>query len=235
MPMFDRLSIHASRPLATAMGAALCALALQAQASTPSGMVPPASEASGMVQQFAQDVVRSADAEGRTFGVIDKPSATLWIFDAQGRPVASSPVLVGQALGDVAPPDIGTRPLSKVKLHEKVTNAGRFVTEAGSNHKGEDIVWLDYNAALSMHRVRNVPGESRTKRLQTPTVADNRISFGCVNIPASFYDRYIDPLFSRSRGVVYVLPETKPIASLFPFADGSVPAQAVAQQIPAAR
>ena len=112
---------------------------------------------------------------------------------------------------------------------------GRFVTEAGSNHKGEDIVWLDYNAALSMHRVRNVPGESRTKRLQTPTVADNRISFGCVNIPASFYDRYIDPLFSRSRGVVYVLPETKPIASLFPFADGSVPAQAVAQQIPAAR
>ena len=235
MPMFDRLSIHASRSLATAMGAALCALALQAQASTPSGMVPPASEASGMVQQFAQDVVRSADAEGRTFGVLDKPSATLWIFDAQGRPVASSPVLVGQAVGDVAPPDIGTRPLSKVKLHEKVTNAGRFVTEAGSNHKGEDIVWLDYNAALSMHRVRNVPGESRTKRLQTPTVADNRISFGCVNIPASFYDRYIDPLFSRSRGVVYVLPETKPIASLFPFADGSVPAQAVAQQIPAAR
>lgn len=235
MPMFDRLSIHASRPLATALGAALCALALQAQASTPSGMVPPAFETSGMVQQFAQDVVRSADAEGRTFGVIDKPSATLWIFDAQGRPVASSPVLVGQAVGDVAPPDIGTRPLSKVKLHEKVTNAGRFVTEAGSNHKGEDIVWLDYNAALSMHRVRNVPGESRTKRLQTPTVADNRISFGCVNIPASFYDRYIDPLFSRSRGVVYVLPETKPIASLFPFADGSVPAQAVAQQIPAAR
>ena len=235
MPMFDRLSIHASRSLATAMGAALCALALQAQASTPSGMVPPAFETSGMVQQFAQDVVRSADAEGRTFGVIDKPSATLWIFDAQGRPVASSPVLVGQAVGDVAPPDIGTRPLSKVKLHEKVTNAGRFVTEAGSNHKGEDIVWLDYNAALSMHRVRNVPGESRTKRLQTPTVADNRISFGCVNIPASFYDRYIDPLFSRSRGVVYVLPETKPIASLFPFADGSVPAQAVAQQIPAAR
>ena len=235
MPMFDRLSIHASRSLATAMGAALCARALQAQASTPSGMVPPAFETSGMVQQFAQDVVRSADAEGRTFGVIDKPSATLWIFDAQGRTVASSPVLVGQAVGDVAPPDIGTRPLSKVKLHEKVTNAGRFVTEAGSNHKGEDIVWLDYNAALSMHRVRNVPGESRTKRLQTPTVADNRSSIGCVNIPASFYDRYIDPLFSRSKGVVYVLPETKPIASLFPFADGSVPAQAVAQQIPAAR
>ena len=220
MPMFDRLSIHASRSLATAMGAALCALALQAQASTPSGMVPPASEASGMVQQFAQDVVRSADAEGRTFGVIDKPSATLWIFDAQGRPVASSPVLVGQALGDVAPPDIGTRPLSKVKLHEKVTNAGRFVTEAGSNHKGEDIVWLDYNAALSMHRVRNVPGEHRPERLRTPGAADKRISFGCINVPERFYDRTIDPLFSRSRGVVYVLPETRALGQVFDFVRG---------------
>lgn len=224
------------RPLTAAFGAALCAFALQAQ---PAGAAEFAHQASPVaadtVQQFAQDVVRSADAEGRTFGIIDKPSATLWIFDAQGRPVANSPVLVGQAVGDVAPSDIGTRPLSKVKLHEKVTNAGRFVTEAGNNHKGEDIVWLDYNAALSMHRVRNVPGEARAKRLQTPTVADNRISFGCVNIPASFYDRYIDPLFSRSKGVVYVLPETKPVASVFPFADGSARAQAIAQQSVATR
>ena len=95
---------------------------------------------------------------------------------------------------------------------------GAVITEAGNNHKSEDIVWLDYDSALSMHRVRNVPGEGRAKRLQTPTVADNRISFGCVNIPASFYDRYIDPLFSRTSGVVYVLPETKSMASVFPFA-----------------
>ena len=223
-------STFSSRPLARALGVALCAAALHAQAATPSALPVPAPDAAGVVQQFAQDVVRSADAGGRTFGIIDKPSATLWIFDAQGRQVASSPVLVGQSVGDVAPPDIGTRPLSKVKLHEKVTNAGRFVTEAGSNHKGEDIVWLDYHAALSMHRVRNVPGEGRAKRLQTPTVADNRISFGCVNIPASFYDRYIDPLFSRTPGVVYVLPETQPLASVFPFASGGAPAQALAQQ-----
>ncbi len=56
-----------------------------------------------------------------------------------------------------------------------------------------------------------------------------------LNIPASFYDRYIDPLFSRSKGVVYVLPETKPVASVFPFADGSARAQAIAQQSVATR
>ncbi len=230
MSLSSRFLTIARQPRLLALGALACALALPAQAAHPHGDALPAPDAAGMVRQFAQDVVRSADAGGRTFGVIDKPSATLFIFDAQGRPVASSPVLVGQAVGDVAPPDIGTRPLSKVRRHEKVTNAGRFVTEAGHNHQGEDIVWLDYEGALSMHRVRNVPGEGRTRRLQTPTVADNRISFGCVNVPASFYDRYVDPLFSRTPGVVYVLPETQPLASVFPFVSGGAPAQALAQQ-----
>jgi hypothetical protein len=117
----------------------------------------------------------------------------------------------------VAPADIGTRPLAKVRPHEKVTSAGRYVTEPGNNTRGEDIVWLDYDAALSMHRVRNVAGEARTQRLLSPTVADNRISFGCVNIPADFYDRYVDPMFSRSSGVVYVLPESRSPESMFNF------------------
>ena len=107
-----------------------------------------------------------------------------------------------------------------MRPHEKITSAGRFITEPGRNHQGEDIVWLDYDAALSMHRTRHVPGESRTQRLLSPTVADNRISFGCVNIPASFYDRYVDPMFSRVAGVVYVLPETRPVERVFPFAVG---------------
>lgn len=170
-----------------------------------------------VVQGFAADVVRSGDAAGMAFAVLDKPSATVTIFDAKGQLVARSPVLLGQAVGDVAPPDIGTRPLSKVKPNEKVTSAGRFVTEAGRNHTGEDIVWLDYQQALSMHRVRNVRGENRPQRLASPTVADNRISYGCVNMPLSFYDRYIDPLFGKQKGVVYVLPETQPLAALFPF------------------
>ncbi len=200
---------------------AVTMIALQVHAASPAESVlnslePPGS--TSVVQAFAHDVVRTADAGGRFFGIIDKPSATLSVFDAKGRHVASTPVLVGEAIGDVAPPDIGSRPLSRVKKHEKITAAGRYITEAGHNHKSEDIVWLDYDSALSMHRVRNVPGEGRAKRLSTPTVADNRISFGCVNIPASFYDRYVDPLFSRTSGVIYVLPETKSLATVFPFA-----------------
>ena len=177
----------------------------------------PDANAEAHAVDFASRVIQSADAGGRAFGIIDKPAATLWVFDGRGRPVASTPVLVGQARGDVAPADIGTRPLAKVRPHEKVTSAGRYVTESGNNTRGEDIVWLDYDAALSMHRVRNVAGEARTQRLLSPTVADNRISFGCVNIPADFYDRYVDPMFSRSSGVVYVLPESRSPESMFNF------------------
>ena len=177
-----------------------------------------ASPADAAVQSFAADVVRAGDAAGMSFAVLDKPTATVTVFDAKGQLLARSQVLVGQSVGDVAPPDIGTRPLSKVKLSEKVTSAGRYVTESGRNHKGEDIVWLDYDQALSMHRVRNVKGENRPTRLATATVDDNRISFGCVNMPVSFYERYIDPLFGKQKGVVYVLPETQPVARLFPFA-----------------
>lgn len=204
---------------ATAANAATPDLA----ADTPpplAGFAGATDDAADRIRRFAADVRRSGDAGGRAFGVIDKPGATLWVFDAQGRAVAQSPVLVGQARGDVAPPDIGNRPLSKVRPHEKVTMAGRYQTEPGRNHQGEDIVWLDYDSALSMHRVRNVPGEGRPRRLQTPGVQDNRISFGCVNIPPDFYDRVIDPTFSRSPGVVYVLPETRPVASVFSFATG---------------
>ena len=169
-------------------------------------------------QRFAEDVVRSRDAGGRAFAVVDKQAATVWVFDARGRLLAQSPVLVGQAPGDVAPPDIGSRPLSRVKPSEKITAAGRYVTEPGRNTRGEDIVWLDYDAALSMHRVRDVPGEHRPARLRTPGAADKRISFGCINVPERFYDRTIDPLFSRSAGVVYVLPETRPLERQFGFA-----------------
>lgn len=170
------------------------------------------------IEHFVADIIRTNDAEGRAFGVIDKPLATVWVFDHQGRLLGLSPVLVGQARGDIAPADIGTRPLNQVRPHEKITASGRFVTEAGRNLKGEDIVWLDYDAAMSMHRVRNVAGENRLRRLSSTDVADNRISYGCVNVPADFYERQIKHLFAERSGVIYVLPEQRSITAVFAFA-----------------
>ena len=104
----------------------------------------------------------------------------------------------------------------KVLPHEKTTPAGRFVAEHGINTQGEDIVWVDYDAAVSMHRVRPaVAAERRLQRLASKTASDNRISFGCINVPTAFYDTQLRPALATRRSVVYVLPEHKSLQEVF--------------------
>jgi hypothetical protein len=69
-----------------------------------------------------------------------------------------------------------------------------------------------------MHRLRaNDPRERRRERLATPTAADNRISYGCINIPAAFYDAHVKPMFAHARrAIVYVLPESRALHDVFP-------------------
>ncbi len=50
----------------------------------------------------------------------------------------------------------------------------------------------------------------------SPTPDDNRITFGCINVPKAVYGRQIQPMFRRKGGYVYVLPDTKPIEAVFP-------------------
>ena len=67
-----------------------------------------------------------------------------------------------------------------------------------------------------MHRVINkVRSERRPERLASPSSDDNRISFGCINIPVDFFNRRISPVFGKQRGVAYVLPEVKTFAEVF--------------------
>jgi hypothetical protein len=158
----------------------------------------------------------TADNEGAPFVIIDKRKARLWLFDARAEPLGNSAVLLGLARGDASVPGIGERPMAQILAHERTTPAGRFITEPGRNTQGEDIFWVDYVAAVSMHRVRATnPAERRLQRLATPTARDNRISYGCINVPAAFYDQLLRPSFAGTRSVVYLLPESVPLHSLF--------------------
>jgi hypothetical protein len=85
---------------------------------------------------------------------------------------------------------------------------------------GVEILWIDYDTALSMHRV--IPGkaeEQRATRLATPTPLDNRITYGCINVPVAFYTRVVSPSFKKTNGVVYVLPEVRAIQTVFALYD----------------
>ncbi len=146
----------------------------------------------------------------------DEKTATVYVFDAAATLTGSTPVLLGAATGDDSVPGIGERPIADVRPEERTTPAGRFIAERGRNAQGEDVVWVDYDAAVSMHRVRaNNPKERRLERLATPTADDNRISYGCINVPAAFYDAQIRPIFAKHVAVVYVLPEVKSLHQVF--------------------
>lgn len=167
---------------------------------------------------FAAQAVAAKNNHGQAFAVIDKAAATVSLYDASGKLMAASPVLLGLAKGDTSVPGIGERPIQEIAPHERTTPAGRFISEPGKNLAGETVVWIDYDAAVSMHRLRpSSPQEKRPERMSSATPADNRITFGCVNVPAEFYDRWVLPSLGKSAGVVYVLPETQPAKKLFSF------------------
>lgn len=166
-------------------------------------------------------VAQAADAQGRPCAVIDKPDARLHVFDGGGRWLGSAPVLLGSALGDTSAPGVGDKPLAALRPEERTTPAGRFDSEPGRNTRGDDLVWIDYDAAVSMHRIRSVhPRERRPERLASPLASERRISNGCVNVANGFYDRVVAPTLGRLPGVVYVLPDTAPFAAFFPAAGG---------------
>ncbi len=173
--------------------------------------------ASADLRRLASWVVESADNGRRPFAIVDKKEARVLVFEPGGRLLGSSAVLLGYAPGDDNVLGIGNRPIADVRPEERTTPAGRFLVEPGRNALGEQVIWMDYDAAVSMHRVRlSNPAEQRQARLASPRVADRRISYGCINLPVAFFDGVLWPNLGAQRGVVYVLPEVKPLGQVFP-------------------
>lgn len=155
-------------------------------------------------------VLDSGDNRSMPFVIVDKTEAKVFIFTADGRLSGAAPALLGLARGDDAVPGIGDREMSSIRPEERTTPAGRFVSSLGRNLRGKEILWVDYDTAISMHPViTSNPKEHRAQRLATPTPLDNRISYGCINVTAKFYENVVHPAFAGTNGIVYVLPETR--------------------------
>lgn len=192
-------------------------------AATASTLVPPPSaphhpkradfkleHASPEAIQVADWVVDSGNNRSLSFMIVDKKEAKVFVFHADGALRGAAPALLGLALGDDSVPGIGDRKLSTIRPEERTTPAGRFVAALDRNIHGKEILWIDYAAAISLHRViTSNPKERRAERLATPTPLDNRISFGCINVPANFFDKAVLPAFRKTKGIVYVLPEIR--------------------------
>lgn len=194
-----------------------------AQGPAPSQSVPPAAarladfgtvQPTQDVRLMADWVVQSGDHQQRSFVIVDKKDARVYVFDPRGRLQSAAPALLGAFHGDDTAPGVGDKPIAQVRPEEKTTPAGRFVAELGtSSSRGEDVVWVDYDAAVSMHRVLNV--KERLLALASPTNDDNRMSFGCINLPPPFYENVLRPAVQRTGAIIYVLPETRPLRETF--------------------
>lgn len=186
-----------------------------ASTATESVAWPPP-QTSAQAQQIVRWVQATQDAHQRAFFVLDKPMARLHVFDEHGSWRGTAPVLIGYALGDRTAAGIGKKKLSQIAPKDRTTPAGRFITEPGVNLHGHDIVWVDYDAAISLHRVRSVSAdERRLERLSSGNAHDHRITYGCINVSAAFYNRAVAPYFGQYAGVAYVLPDTEPFARFF--------------------
>ena len=171
--------------------------------------------ASADARQALRWVVEAHDNEGLPFVIVDKKGGRIFVFEATGQLRGASPALTGLAPGDHGVPGMAQRSVASLRDYERTTPAGRFVSEPGHNLQGEAIVWIDYAAKLAIHRLRPAPAaERRAERLASETPDDNRISMGCVVVPVSFYETVVGPVLGKSRGVVYVLPETQPLARM---------------------
>lgn len=205
----------------------LCAIAMAVMswcamaAPVASGLPAPASFDSGLraspdARQAVQWILASGDHAGLPFAVVDKRMAQLYVFTPEGRIVGAAPALLGEAPGDHTVPGVGDKPPSQVRPEERTTPAGRFVSEPGRNLNGEHVVWVDYDSGFAIHRLRPGPGhDRRLERLVSPGPEDNRASLGCVVVSPSFYEEVVMPSLGRQRAMVYVLPETRPVSSLF--------------------
>jgi hypothetical protein len=185
-----------------------------ARVANPAGGPEPALDT---VTQVTDWIVASKDNGSLPFAVIDKVAAKVFVFGADGQLKGAAPALVGSARGDHSAPGVGDRELSDIPPKQRTTPAGRFLGAFGPAWGGKDVLWVDYASAISLHPVIvGTPKEHRMQRLRSPTPKDNRITFGCINVPVAFYKDVVRPTFTGTSGVFYIHPEATSLSEALP-------------------
>jgi len=124
----------------------------------------------------------------KPFILVDKPTATAYVYNSNGSLVKSFPVLLGSEIGDA----------KAVYGKVKTTTAGRFILTDYINNDDRKLYknkmfFLSGAEPVAIHIT--YPGElaERTRRLNTPTIEDNRVSWGCINVSEENFDKFISP------------------------------------------
>jgi hypothetical protein len=168
------------------------------------------------VRHIADWAVHSGDHRGLPFIVVDKSHARAVAFDGAGRLLRSVPVLIGMGVGDTFAPGVLKMDMYKTKPSQRITPAGRFVADEDFNTQGERVLWVDYDAGIAIHKLSTKKTKQRRhERMRSANPADHRITYGCINVPPAFYDEVVHPHFGARGGIVYVLPDSASVRTVF--------------------
>lgn len=159
------------------------------------------SRAASTVNSWVQE---SKDNAGRPYIIADKAAGEIHIVGADGRVKATAPALYGKKLGDGM--TLGETPAGIFTVHQ----------EAAPSSYGGDLqqfATAPNGDIYAIHRVLTTnPKQNRLGRLASPTADDNRVSLGCINIPADLYNKYLSGNFN---GKLYVLPDQRSLGDVF--------------------
>ena len=171
--------------------------------------------ASAEVLDTVQWIAASKDNAGLPFTIVDKVNARVYAFTPFAQLKATAPVLLGGGVGDVVlvSPDA---PMSAIPVQKRITPAGRYPSRLVIDNHGKTVLLIDGPNLITMHIVaKGTPAQRRAERLASATSDDNRVSFGCINVPTAFYNTVVSPAFSGTEGIVYVLPEIRSVREVF--------------------
>jgi hypothetical protein len=173
--------------------------------------------ASPEVQMTLDWIAASKDNAGLPFILVDKVNAQVYEFTPFAQLKATAPILLGGGHGDVvlvSPDD----PMSAIPEFKRITPAGRYLSYLVTDVHGKVILNIDGKNLISLHIVaKGTPAQRRAERLASVTADDNRISFGCINVPPGFFTNIVSPDFGPRKGIVYILPEKTTAAQQFGF------------------
>ncbi len=178
--------------------------------------------ASADARLVADWMVRTNKNRAGPFIIADKAGGTLYAFDREGLLIAKSPALYGKARGDTLTDAQAAKPIAAVTDADKVTPAGLFYAKGVDTHYGPGVVLAEYAMTrISIHQVVGSGTERRLGRIQSVSLADHRVTFGCINATADFISQVVVPFFG-GESVIAVLPEQQAAQSFFGIADAGI-------------
>src|SRR5574344_520048 len=162
--------------------------------------------------------------KGQYYGIVDKKSCQLKIYNKSGKVVKVYPVGVGKTKGDglgsyFMDEENHTKDAYKAET-QRLTTAGECTIDEQKTAAKDYISKKDHKVKvmslkgdnrgyrggqLSIHMIPNSLKGERVKKFKTKTPIDNRMSYGCINLMENDYDSLKKMIGEGDK--IYILPE----------------------------